>query len=118
MTISSKIKKSISAASLLALSSASGLAAIKTPADAINQLTGPNQPMRGPTRSLCVSVTPYFISGWGSPGSFVSLQMDGVAMFGQEKGSCAGPGDDGKCAPGFVKITSTAPIGCIVPVAL
>jgi hypothetical protein len=99
--------------------STSAVAVIKTPDDALDQLTGKNQPSGGRPYSTCVSITPYFLSGWGTS-SFYSLTLDGVQMFGHNSNAlqCSDVGQDGKCERGFVKITSTVQLACHVPIAL
>jgi hypothetical protein len=121
MQITSRLKKSISQASLVALSSAALSASnIRTPDEALDRLTGPNQPNRGQTYDMCVSVTPYFLTSWDprTPDEFISLQIDGVAQMANSAGQCNSPDEFGKCERGYIRITSTVPIQCYVPISL
>lgn len=118
MLITSKLKKTISVMGLATLSSGAFAGGPATSAEALDQLTGPNQPSRGAQHSMCVSVTPYFIAGWGGPGQFHSLQINGVTPMTPSGGECGHMDQRGKCERGFIKITSTVPIACAVPVAL
>src|ERR1700692_4258285 len=110
MRISSKIKKTISVASLLAISSTAS-ALPRNTQEALDQLTGPNQPSSGTEYSMCVSVMPYFLSPMtGGPGHFWSLLIEGSMANFYREGKCSELGDNGKCERGFIKITTTAPI--------
>ena len=122
MKATSTMKKSISIAAVLAASTALAAARPTTHAEALAQLTGPNQAESGEESSICVSVTPYFITSMiptGVASSFFSLQIDGVAQFAAQKGNCQLPDHKtGKCERGYVKVTSTAPLACNVPIGL
>lgn len=122
MKITSTVKKTISAASLIVLSSASLQAGpIRTPSEALDRLTGPNQPTSG-DHSLCLRVTPYFLTsmmpGGGIARSFVSLQIDGATPMSNPEGDCSMTNENGACERGYIKVTSTAPILCNVPIGL
>ena len=121
---SSILKKTISVAAFLAASN-SALANKPTTFDeALDQLTGPNQATSGPEEELCLAVTPYFITSMTGPGEFVSsyhsLLVNGVSPFAKdEQGDCASPDRvTGLCERGFIKIKTTANLGCHVPVGL
>ncbi len=118
MQIASKIKKTIATLSLLALSGSAWAALpITTPGQALDWLTGENQPSDALKKEICVSVTPYFLAS-AAPDSaphFFSLQIDGVTPTSNTAGQCNEPGPTGKCQRGFIKISSTAPIACHVP---
>jgi hypothetical protein len=122
MGMSSKIRKSISMAGIL-VASATAMASeeIKTSEEALQKLTGPNQPLIG-EHTLCLSVTPYFISSLTPKGvvsSFVSLQIDGATPFSKAHGTCALPDPKtGLCEHGHIKITTTVPVACNVPIGL
>lgn len=118
MKITSKIKKTISVAGVLVMTSTGAAAgSISTPDEALDRLTGPNQPGGRANHSICVAVTPYFLSGWGSS-EFFSLQIDGATPMSQPEGQCSSPNEQGKCERGYIKISSTVPIACAVPIAL
>ena len=127
MKISSKVKKSISMASLIALAATGGGATgrITTFEEALDKLTGPHQPKTSKSpSSMCVSVTPYFLTSMlpgHHPEVFVGLRVDGIRGYadsGEAAGQCSMPDEKGNCERGFVLITSTAPLLCAVPISL
>lgn len=122
MKITSTLKKTISTASLIVLSSASLQAGtINTSEQALDVLTGPNQPTTG-EHSICLSVTPYFLTSMMPGGRvmsrFTSLQIDGATPMSKPEGDCHMPDENGTCARGYIKVVSTAPILCNVPIGL
>jgi len=113
------MKKSIAIASILAAAS-TAVAEPKTSAEAIAQYTGPNQPQNS---EICLKASPYFISSFGPEGvvsQFYSFVIDGSgAMAANEKGACEEVDWQTKqCPVGFVKVTSTTPLACNVPIGL
>lgn len=114
------MKKTIAFATILA--SSTTLAKNNTAEDVIKKLTGPNQAESGQLHEMCLKVTPYFLGSLppNAAVKFHSLAISGSGAWqAEEQGECAEPNyETKKCEEGFVKVTSTAPIACNVPVAL
>lgn len=114
------MKKTIALSTIFAASMAS--ANPVSYKDAIEKLTGPNQPTTG-ENSICVKVDPYQICSLAPQGpicsDFYGFLVTGVSPMAQNsQGECMEVQQDGVCETGFVKITSTAPIKCNVPIGL
>lgn len=117
------MKKTIAVATFFAATTS--IAKIENGAQALEQLTGPKQAESGEAYEICLSVNPYFFSSPPQPGKpsdshFHALVINGSgAWTADETGSCSTPDQETKkCEVGFVKVTSTAPIACNVPVGL
>lgn len=105
-------KRTITLATLMATSS------VALAADPVKDLTGPNQPKN---HEICMKVTPYSITDFGGGNShFYAFVIDGSGAWpAKQDGKCEEPDyQTRQCPEGYVKLTSTVPVACNVPVAL
>ena len=113
------MKKTIALAGILAAASVSAQE-IKNGEQALDQLTGPNQPL--PQEStICLAVNPYFITSrtpGGTASSFIGFNVNGTSAASSKKPACKDVLPEGQCERGYVKVTSTAPLLCTVPIGL